>query len=376
MPSFSIPLSGLDASSNELSVIANNLANLNTVGFKAQRTLFQDLFYQQINCIHSRCSRVVRNYKATTKQLDEEQERELEQEREEEREPERPAKLSPHKPVFHEGLRRLVTSPKNPSVADFVIPIGCAFERTSFSAVAAPHVGAWDPRLFVTKEFTKTVIFKTKTKEDEYQHVPNTVLALWDEEKRGLKIVILLADFEANHLLPLVRGASERGHKIPSSLHHIIARISPDQTESLLSHLSLPSSVVNEEWRKRELRPLCAQLAVFASSLYHSAKDRGLVLQFLGLVPPPGRDELTELDREQWKKLQAAKLIGPDGFVCKEGGGMKEDAYDERALVVWERTKETRFKASPVELIKKIAALRNFVGRLVWSQVGSWVETA
>jgi flagellar hook protein FlgE len=48
MPSFSIPLSGLSASSNSLSVIANNLANLNTVGFKAQRTLFQDLFYQQI----------------------------------------------------------------------------------------------------------------------------------------------------------------------------------------------------------------------------------------------------------------------------------------------------------------------------------------
>jgi flagellar hook protein FlgE len=38
----------LDASSTALSVIANNLANLNTVGFKTQRTLFQDLFYQQI----------------------------------------------------------------------------------------------------------------------------------------------------------------------------------------------------------------------------------------------------------------------------------------------------------------------------------------
>ena len=48
MPSFSIPLSGLDASSNALSVIANNLANLNTVGFKSQVTQFQDLFYQQI----------------------------------------------------------------------------------------------------------------------------------------------------------------------------------------------------------------------------------------------------------------------------------------------------------------------------------------
>ena len=48
MPSFSIPLSGLDAASSSLSVIADNLANLNTVGFKSQSTQFQDLFYQQI----------------------------------------------------------------------------------------------------------------------------------------------------------------------------------------------------------------------------------------------------------------------------------------------------------------------------------------
>ena len=48
MPSFSIPLSGLNANSQELSVIANNLANLNTVGYKDDVTNFQDLFYQQI----------------------------------------------------------------------------------------------------------------------------------------------------------------------------------------------------------------------------------------------------------------------------------------------------------------------------------------
>ena len=48
MPSFSIPLSGLDTTSTDLSVIANNLANLNTVGFKGQSVAFQDLFYQQI----------------------------------------------------------------------------------------------------------------------------------------------------------------------------------------------------------------------------------------------------------------------------------------------------------------------------------------
>lgn len=48
MPSFSTPLSGLNADSQELSVVANNLANLNTIGYKADVTNFQDLFYQQI----------------------------------------------------------------------------------------------------------------------------------------------------------------------------------------------------------------------------------------------------------------------------------------------------------------------------------------
>jgi len=48
MPVFSIPLSGLNSSSAALSTIANNLANLNTVGYKDQSTLFKDLFYQTV----------------------------------------------------------------------------------------------------------------------------------------------------------------------------------------------------------------------------------------------------------------------------------------------------------------------------------------
>ncbi len=46
MSSFSIPLSGLDATQQALNVISNNLANLNTTGFKGQTANFQDLFYQ------------------------------------------------------------------------------------------------------------------------------------------------------------------------------------------------------------------------------------------------------------------------------------------------------------------------------------------
>ena len=48
MPMFSIPLTGLEAASNALSVISNNLSNLNTTGFKDEQTSFQDLFYQTI----------------------------------------------------------------------------------------------------------------------------------------------------------------------------------------------------------------------------------------------------------------------------------------------------------------------------------------
>src|SRR6202142_1375747 len=48
MPQFSIPLSGLDATSAALSTAANNLANLNTVGYKDQQIQFADLFYQNL----------------------------------------------------------------------------------------------------------------------------------------------------------------------------------------------------------------------------------------------------------------------------------------------------------------------------------------
>jgi flagellar hook protein FlgE len=48
MPSFSTALSGLNANAQDLSVISNNLANLNTTGYKGASASFQDLFYQQV----------------------------------------------------------------------------------------------------------------------------------------------------------------------------------------------------------------------------------------------------------------------------------------------------------------------------------------
>src|ERR1017187_8320889 len=47
MASFFIPLSGLNADSKALNTIANNLSNMNTTAYKAEKTNFADLFYQQ-----------------------------------------------------------------------------------------------------------------------------------------------------------------------------------------------------------------------------------------------------------------------------------------------------------------------------------------
>jgi flagellar hook protein FlgE len=49
MPSFSTALSGLESNNTALNTIANNIANLSTVGYKDQTDQFSTLFYQQLS---------------------------------------------------------------------------------------------------------------------------------------------------------------------------------------------------------------------------------------------------------------------------------------------------------------------------------------
>lgn len=48
-PALWISKTGLDAQQRDISVISNNLANASTIGFKKDRTIFEDLLYQNIN---------------------------------------------------------------------------------------------------------------------------------------------------------------------------------------------------------------------------------------------------------------------------------------------------------------------------------------
>ncbi len=55
-PALWIAKTGLDAQQTQMSVIANNLANVNTTGFKRDRAVFEDLMYQNIRQVGSQTS--------------------------------------------------------------------------------------------------------------------------------------------------------------------------------------------------------------------------------------------------------------------------------------------------------------------------------
>src|SRR5262249_4938539 len=48
-PALWVAKTGLDAQQTEMAVISNNLANVNTTGFKKGRAVFQDLLYQNVS---------------------------------------------------------------------------------------------------------------------------------------------------------------------------------------------------------------------------------------------------------------------------------------------------------------------------------------
>ena len=58
-----IAKTGLDAQQTNMDVIANNLANVSTNGFKRQRAVFEDLLYQTIPCWETKIVRHTGTYK-------------------------------------------------------------------------------------------------------------------------------------------------------------------------------------------------------------------------------------------------------------------------------------------------------------------------
>lgn len=55
-PALWIAKTGLDAQQTNMSVISNNLANVNTTGFKRDRAVFNDLIYQNLRQVGAQSS--------------------------------------------------------------------------------------------------------------------------------------------------------------------------------------------------------------------------------------------------------------------------------------------------------------------------------
>ena len=55
-PALWIAKTGLDAQQTRMAVISNNLANVNTTGFKRSRAAFEDLLYQDLRQVGGQTS--------------------------------------------------------------------------------------------------------------------------------------------------------------------------------------------------------------------------------------------------------------------------------------------------------------------------------
>ncbi|MCF1437856.1 MAG: flagellar basal body protein, partial [Shewanella sp.] len=55
-PALWIAKTGLDAQQTNMSVISNNLSNVNTTGFKRDRAVFNDLIYQNLRQVGAQSS--------------------------------------------------------------------------------------------------------------------------------------------------------------------------------------------------------------------------------------------------------------------------------------------------------------------------------
>ncbi|MGE3972274.1 MAG: flagellar basal body protein, partial [Porticoccaceae bacterium] len=55
-PALWVAKTGVDAQQQRMAVISNNLANVNTTGFKRGRAVFEDLLYQNVRQVGAQSS--------------------------------------------------------------------------------------------------------------------------------------------------------------------------------------------------------------------------------------------------------------------------------------------------------------------------------
>ena len=341
------------------------------------------VFRDPASHIEKRCNDVAAQRMVQSHALDEEHERELEEELEEERQMERPGKATPHVPEsVHPALVTLVATAAADSsaVAAFAQPLVAAYRGTRIEANI--DAGAWDARLWASTEYSR-VIKETHHEPDSYVRPPAHALVVWGRDDAPAA-VILLSDYEANALLPHVRA---RVSAADVSLHHIVCRRRPGQTEFMVEPGSCPGNALAGDGARRtkHLAPLCTQLAVFASSLYHRPRDGEAIVRFLGLVPAIDPDGTVPSPHR--RDLERFGLIDEgDGFlkmthdqrpVAMARSASSQEAASAMAARAYyvERVMATRFRQSPAGFLAQNAVLRRLESRVRRSQLGQWLPT-
>lgn len=148
-------------------------------------------------------------------------------------------------------------------------------------------------RLFVTQNFSSTVVNQTGKPRDEYSRPVHWLL--WSQ---ATETALICSDYEANAVLPLIRRYLETG------CTNLIAYAAP-VTRGMLDFDTLQFyTVPNLPDRWRAPAWLVRDLGIFAGRLYFNLQEQGrAVYEFLGLPPPLLALQHAPTELDSWHEL-------------------------------------------------------------------------
>lgn len=235
--------------------------------------------------------------------LEEEQERELSPETEQERQVQRAPAAEPARHTLHQDVVQFALLGHINKGSCAYMPAFESLDDTSASNEIELHQLVGKRTLLVTTDFAETVKrIGISFLSDAFQRQVGWVLTRLAHNDEYVDRIMVVSDYEANLLLPRMRGNS-------TALHKYKARCNAGY--SSLDALDLFTTSDNATTPLIP-RSLSVQLSLFAGQLYISNYEDYLeICQFLGLS---AKLMSTDMEEEGWK-------VGTDGFIMKDGSG-------------------------------------------------------
>lgn len=188
-----------------------------------------------VKLTHTRINEYGRDFKFSVRGCDEECERELEMEVEEEEEVE--VEMPSVDPAAEKEWNfKRVFDCSSPNNLPITVHLLSSFVETSLLSASSSDI-KWATNIYITSNFSKTIVCSSNSSLSRYLRTVNFLLHFPDGS------ILLLSEYEANHLLSLFWKLNHTGsNSIYHLLHVNLLRQSLDKSTKIMFHCAMPRS--------------------------------------------------------------------------------------------------------------------------------------